>query len=71
MKPEIRQYLKNEGYILHFWHKDDIKAQAENAGINLSEDQIDQIAEDLEQVDCEIGINWDVLTINILDYEEK
>jgi galactitol-specific phosphotransferase system IIB component len=67
MKPEIREYLKNEGYIMHFWHKDDIRDKAEGMDIELTEDQIDDIAESLEKVDCNYGINWDTIKDNILN----
>lgn len=56
--------LKN-GYIRHLWHIDDIKHQAEVMGIDLSDDQLNDVIIQLEDTDANIGINWDTISIVI------
>lgn len=67
MKAEIREYLKNEGYILNFWHRNDIMSKAKEMEVGLTEEQINHIVEKLERVDCNFGINWDTIESYILD----
>jgi uncharacterized protein YpuA (DUF1002 family) len=66
MKAEVKEYLKKEGYVLYFWHKDDIRDKAEEMGIEVTEEQVDDIAEALEETDANFGINWNSIEDEIL-----
>jgi hypothetical protein len=57
----------NNGYIRHFWCKEDIIQQAEVMGIELTEDEINDVMSKLEDTDADIGINWDTISAAI-DY---
>lgn len=70
VQPEItiEQAIKvmiNNGYIRHFWHIDDIIHQADNEDIELTADQINDVVSKLEDIDCNIGVNWDSISIAI------
>ena len=66
---ELLKELQSRGYIRHIWHKDDVLEQARRDGIKLTEDQTNSIMKDLENTDCEYGINWQ--TISDLIYLKK
>ena len=56
---KAKKILKDAGYILHFWTKEDIVGLAKDRGIELSNSQVDQVAQYLGNIDANIGINWD------------
>jgi hypothetical protein len=68
---QAKEVLRNNGYIMQFWHKDDIKDTAENHHIEITDDQINEVAEQLEDIDCNIGINWESILIYIQDVVRK
>ena len=50
------------------WCTEDVLNQAEERGINLTEEQADKILDLMDKKhDCTIGINWDVIDVWI-DY---
>jgi len=72
VQPEITnevaiQHLANNGYVRYFWQYDDIRYQAEVMGIELTEDEINDVMSKLEDTDADIGINWDSISIAIND----
>lgn len=68
MRQEIRDELEKEGYIMHFWHINDIEQVAEEENIELTEDEIENIRQDLgENTDCNYGITWDSIRSRVLD----
>jgi hypothetical protein len=65
---QAKQVLIDNGYIDYFWHKEDIKTQAEDRGIELSDFSVDVIAENLKNVDANEGINNDVIMYYVYDH---
>jgi hypothetical protein len=68
--PEItlEQAIKvmiDNGYIRHFWHIDDIIQQADTEDIELTDEQINDVVSKLEDTDCNIGVNWDSISVAI------
>lgn len=53
--------LKEKGYIMHFWSKQDIRNKAKKRSIELSEYQVDKIANLLERKTDNDIINWNVI----------
>ena len=54
------------------WCTEDVLYQADNLGIELTEDQADDILESLEHKhDATIGINWDVISFYIENYSHN
>jgi len=64
---QAKEVLRNSGYVMHFWHKNDIKDTAENHDIEITDNQINEVAKQLEDIDCNIGINWESILIYIQD----
>ena len=63
--------LEKQGYIMVFWHKDDIRSKAEEMEVKLTEDQIDEIADSISHKhDAELGINWFNIQIEHFVYSE-
>lgn len=62
---QARQFLKEQGYFVdNLWQKDDIKYKAEDMGFDITEDQIDQVMDNLgRNFNAEVGITW--LTIEM------
>ena len=56
---------------MQIWHKDDIKETAENYDVEITDEQVDEVAEQLEDIDCNIGINWESILIYIQDVVKK
>jgi hypothetical protein len=74
MKTEIekaKQILKDNGYIPYFWHKQDIIDKAIEDEIELSDEQVDEIALYLEKIDANVGINWYSIEIAIDEVVNK
>jgi len=72
VQPEITleqaiNVMINNGYIRHFWHIDDIIQQADTEDIELTDEQINDVVSKLEDIDCNIGVNWDSISAAI-DY---
>ena len=53
------------GYIRHFWHEDDVRTQADNMDIELTDDEVNHVMTILEDTDANLGINWDTIQIAI------
>jgi len=66
---KAKQTLSDAGYLVSgLWHRNDINDKAMEMGVILTQDQIDKIAHSIEcYLDCEVGINWDVISSNIQD----
>lgn len=62
---QAKQVLKDNGYIKHFWHENDITSKASEMGITLTDDEMISIVDSLEDIDCNIGINWETIQISI------
>jgi len=66
-----KQILAKWGYVKHFWHTDDIIQVADQNDTELTDEQINDVVSKLEDIDCNIGINWDTISIAINDVIEK
>ncbi len=64
---EARDVLREAGYLVDvLWSKDDIRFQAANNEVTLTEDEVDEVAEDLiNNFDANLGICWDQIDISI------
>lgn len=61
-----KEILKKAGYIACFWHTSDIVEKALADGIELSEENIQQIRESIEaRHDANEGINWNIISAYI------
>ena len=64
-KPEISveeavEALKAHGYVApSLWSLDDIKGKAKEMEFELTDEQVKAVAENLESVDANYGINWE------------
>jgi hypothetical protein len=61
----------NEVIGVHLWYRDDIQHRAKEAfELDLTDEQADEIlANVVDEHDCTIGINWDVIDDKILDFK--
>lgn len=70
-----REILKRAGYLLDgVWQELDIKDKAEEMGIELTDDEVSEVAENIERsFDAEFGINWEVIAthIDMFDQDRK
>lgn len=67
-----RKRLEKQGYIMVFWHKDDIRSKAEEMEVELTDEQVDEIANDIcRNHDAEYGINWDSIEFRIQEIVDK
>jgi hypothetical protein len=66
LEQAIKVMIDN-GYIRHFWHIDDIIQQADTEDIELTDEQINDVVSKLEDTDCNIGVNWDSISVAIND----
>jgi len=58
----VKRLNKDLGYFSGNFQIGDILGQAENMGIDLTNEQAKEIAEDIERMhDASIGINWEVI----------
>jgi hypothetical protein len=63
---QAKEVLKNHGYIACFWTKEDIEYQAKQDSIELTEEDVETIADNIERnFDATIGVNWDVISAHI------
>jgi hypothetical protein len=59
--------LVRRGYIRVLWHQADIRKQAEDMDVKLSDETVSNIAEALvDTFDATVGVNWDVIEQAIL-----
>ena len=70
VQPEITleqaiETIIKHGYIRHFWHEDDVRTQADNMDIELTDDEVNHVITFLEDTDANLGINWDSIQIAI------
>lgn len=64
--------LEERGYIHIFWHVDDITSRAEEKGVELTEQETREIAENISSGhDANIGINWDSIDCFIDNFVEE
>ena len=70
---EARDILRELGYLVDvLWSKDDIRQQASNNDIKLTEDDVNEIAERIQhRFDADLGINWDNIHYHILEVKNK
>lgn len=63
---KAKQVLKDAGYIGVYWCDDDIREAAKNMGIELTDDQVNDIIGYIERKhDANIGINWESIEVFI------
>ncbi len=60
---KAKRIYKEAGYISQHFQREDIKQRGEERGIELSEEQITDIASLLENMDCNTGIDWETIDI--------
>jgi uncharacterized protein YpuA (DUF1002 family) len=65
---ELREQLREQGYIIQLWHKSDIVSLAKEKEVELNEEQINKIANELENIDANLGINWNTISDLINDH---
>jgi hypothetical protein len=69
MKPTIEQIkqakdvLRADGYIINFFHRDDLTYSAERLGVELSDAEMDLAVERLENIDAD----WDMIEYTVMD----
>lgn len=66
-----KEILLQNGYIPYFWHKQDIIDKAIEKEIELSDEQIQEVITYLENIDANVGINWDSIGIAIDEVVNK
>lgn len=66
------QELRNRNYALSIWQVDDVRRQAIESGILLTDDEIKEIIGNLDRKhDANIGISWGVIDCHIDDYSKS
>lgn len=66
----ITQYYDNTNRIALIWGIDDVKFQADELGVELSDQQAFDILHDINKKhDASIGVNWDVIKCYIDMYK--
>ena len=52
--------LANRGYVRVFWNDEDIRMQANEMDVELTDGQVGDVAQLLEEsFDASVGLNWD------------
>ena len=64
---QLLNELQARRYIRNIWQEDDIVIKAREMNIELTEDQLHNIAQQLERIDGDIGINWDTIEDTIFN----
>jgi len=60
-----------QGYKAIYWHVDDIISRAELLDIDITrEDAVNILNDVIDNHDCSIGINWDVISVYIKNYKK-
>lgn len=65
-----KHLLKKAGYIVHLFHKEDIRSAADEKLV-LTDSEVDEVASLLENVDANVGINWDTINVYIEKVVER
>jgi hypothetical protein len=66
---EIRELLKQKGYILILWHKDDVTMMFEKIGKDYTDEDVSHVIKEIEEhQDASMGMNWDVIESYIDDH---
>ena len=67
------QTLKDAGYLMDIcWQKDDIRHKAEELEMELTAEQVNQVAELLiDGHDANLGLNWDIMEDAIIAIYNK
>ena len=61
-REELRQELKEQGYIDVLWHKDDVVAVLEENNHTYTDEDVDNIVADIVKFfNAEVGISWEVI----------
>ena len=64
-----RLYSQDETVAVHLWHTDDVIGLAKEMGYELTKNQAAEIIEDIHShIDCEFGVTWMTVQVNIEDY---
>ena len=58
---DAKEIYKKAGYVSNHFHLADIRQRFNDEEIEFSEDDVLEVAERLEALDCNIGICWDVI----------
>lgn len=69
---DLIQELQNRGFIRVLWNREDVISAAERNDIKITEDEVLQVIDKIEQTfDANIGVNWDVISYNIIEVKNK
>lgn len=69
---DLIQELVNRGFIRILWSGKDVISAAERNDITITEDEVLQVINKIEQTfDANIGVNWDVISYNIIEVKNK
>ena len=61
-----RYYKPDTAIAVHVWHVDDVLHAAEGMGVDISNAEAEDILHGIHyRADATIGINWDVIEVNI------
>lgn len=62
----LKEELISRGFLRVFWNREDIVMRAEALEYNLTDEEIEEVAYNIEQsFDANVGVNWDVITDHI------
>ena len=57
-----QRYNKDDVILVHLWQPCDVLLRAEDRDITLNESEAEDILGCIEhKIDCEVGVNWDVI----------
>lgn len=63
---DLIQELLSRGFIRVLWNKDDIINTAFNLGVTLTDEQVDEVVDNIEhRFDANIGVNWNIIEYHI------
>jgi len=72
IKHLVDNYNLNDSISYSIWSVDDIKAAADDIGVELTEDEKIEIINRVEKYEsAEVGTNWDVIISHIRDLEAE
>lgn len=67
-----KDILRSKGFIVDgLWSEADIEGVAEQEGIVLTKDEMEDIKYNLGDIDCSLGINWETINFAIEDVKSK
>lgn len=64
-----KQILREQGYIINMFHKKDILSNAEDMGIEVDDDQMNDVIKVLEEADANVGISNETIITALYDLE--